>query len=51
VPGSHWKPSSHVDMDAMQVKEQEESDIGSGKLDYESGFATDEHVESVQLKI
>jgi hypothetical protein len=50
VPGSHWKPSSHLDSDAAEVKEQEESDVGNGKTDYAGGIPTQQQVERVQPK-
>ncbi len=50
VPGSHWKPSSHLDSDAAEAKEQEESDVGTGKVTYGSGMPSDQQVEKVDLK-
>lgn len=49
VPGSHWKPSSHVESDARKIAEQDEAHVGvgTGKRDYESEPLESEHVENL----
>lgn len=45
VPGSHWKPKAHIDIDAAKVQDQGEGVTGMEDMKADSGFPTDEYIE------